>query len=135
MSEAMIELKNVSFSYESGREVLRDVSFSIADGESVGLIGANGAGKSTLMRILLGLLFPGSGEASVDGVRIVVSNNGPLIPPSQMELIFQPFYSTKEEGTGIGLALSRRIMELHGGTLTCDSNPPLTLFTLAFPQG
>lgn len=70
-----------------------------------------------------------------DGVRIVVSNNGPLIPPSQMELIFQPFYSTKEEGTGIGLALSRRIMELHGGTLTCDSNPPLTLFTLAFPQG
>ena len=66
----MIELKNISFSYESGREVLRDVSFSIADGESVGLIGANGAGKSTLMRILLGLLFPGGGEASVDGVRI-----------------------------------------------------------------
>ncbi|MBR4337596.1 MAG: HAMP domain-containing histidine kinase [Bacteroidaceae bacterium] len=68
-----------------------------------------------------------------DGIRIVVSNNGPLIPPAQMELIFQPFYSTKKEGTGIGLALSRRIMELHGGTLTCDSNPPLTLFTLAFP--
>ena len=66
----MIELKNIFFSYESGREVLRDVSFSIADGESVGLIGANGAGKSTLMRILLGLLYPGGGEAAVDGVRI-----------------------------------------------------------------
>jgi len=71
---------------------------------------------------------------SVDGVRIVVSNNGPLIPPTQTEQIFLPFYSTKKEGTGIGLALSRRIMELHGGTLTCDSNPPLTLFTFAFAK-
>jgi len=70
---------------------------------------------------------------SDEGVRIVVSNNGPLIPPDQMKMIFQPFYSTKKGGTGIGLALSRRIMELHGGTLTCDSNPPLTLFTFTFP--
>ncbi|MBO4590558.1 MAG: HAMP domain-containing histidine kinase [Bacteroidaceae bacterium] len=66
-------------------------------------------------------------------IRIVVSNNGPLIASSETEQIFQPFYSTKKEGTGIGLALSRRIMELHGGTLTCDSNPPLTMFTFTFP--
>ena len=72
-------------------------------------------------------------SASSEGIRIVVSNNGPLIPPTDIEQIFLPFYSTKKEGSGIGLALSRRIMELHGGTLTCDSNPPLTLFTFVFP--
>jgi len=69
----MIELKNISFSYESGREVLHNVSFSLADGEAVGLIGANGAGKSTLLRILLGLL-PCRGEAVVDGKRVEKQN-------------------------------------------------------------
>ena len=69
----MIELKNISFSYESDREVLHNVSFSLADGEAVGLIGANGAGKSTLLRILLGLL-PCRGEAVVDGKRVEKQN-------------------------------------------------------------
>ena len=65
----MIELQGVSFAYERGRPVLSDVSFSIEDGESVGLIGANGAGKSTLMKALLGLVSAG-GEIRVDGVRV-----------------------------------------------------------------
>ena len=65
----MIEFQNVSFSYERGRPVLRDLSFSIGDGERVGLIGANGAGKSTVMKLLLGLL-PGEGTILVDGVAV-----------------------------------------------------------------
>lgn len=72
-------------------------------------------------------------SGSPDEVRIVVSNNGPLVAPGSVEAIFQPFYTTKKEGSGIGLTLSRRVMELHGGTLTCSSNPPLTLFTFVFP--
>ena len=65
----MIEFRHVDFSYEKDRPVLRDLSFRIEKGESVGLIGANGAGKSTVMKLLLGLLAPTSGEILVDGVR------------------------------------------------------------------
>jgi signal transduction histidine kinase len=65
---------------------------------------------------------------------ITVTNNGPEIPESQIEQIFLPFYSTKKRGSGsgIGLALSRQIMQLHEGTLTCSSHYPYTTFTLQF---
>ncbi len=65
----MIEFKNVSFSYESGAQVIKDMSFVIKDGESVGLIGANGAGKSTMMKLLLGLVF-GEGQILIDGIEV-----------------------------------------------------------------
>ena len=65
----MIEFKNVSFSYEPGKEVIRNLSFRLEDGESVGLIGANGAGKSTVMKLLLGLVS-GEGEITVGGLRL-----------------------------------------------------------------
>ena len=66
----MITFDNVSFAYETGAPVLRGVSFHIAPGEAVGLIGANGAGKSTIMKLLLGLLPCTEGEITVDGVRV-----------------------------------------------------------------
>jgi ABC-2 type transport system ATP-binding protein len=48
-----------------GREAVRDVTFSVAPGEVVGFLGPNGAGKSTTMRLLLGLLRPHGGTASI----------------------------------------------------------------------
>ena len=63
----MIEFRNVSFSYDNGRPVVENLSFSIGRGETVGLIGANGAGKSTIMKLLLGLVT-GQGEITVDGL-------------------------------------------------------------------
>ena len=69
----MIEFKNVSFSYEKDRPVIRDLSFRIEDGEAVGLIGANGAGKSTVMKLLLGLCS-GEGQVLVDGAEVNKTN-------------------------------------------------------------
>lgn len=69
----MIEFQKVSFSYEQGRPVLDNISFEIARGESVGLIGANGAGKSTLMKVLLGLASA-QGRISVDGIEVTKPN-------------------------------------------------------------
>lgn len=63
----MIAFQNVSFSYDGARPVVEDLSFTIEEGESVGLIGANGAGKSTIMKLLLGLLS-GKGQIFVDGL-------------------------------------------------------------------
>jgi signal transduction histidine kinase len=50
-----------------------------------------------------------------------------------MEHIFDPFYSTKKSGSGIGLALARQIMKAHGGTITAYSRPGVrTTFALDF---
>lgn len=60
-------------------------------------------------------------RASVDSqesVRIEVSNNGPKIAPEIAEQMFVPFFTTKTEGSGIGLSLSKQMMRLNGGTLT-----------------
>ena len=64
---------------------------------------------------------------------IEVSNNGTPISRESQEEIFIPFYTTKQEGTGIGLSLSRQIMRLHGGTLTLSrSDAAATVFVLKF---
>ena len=65
----MIVCQKVGYSYDRERRALEDITFSIARGESVGLIGANGAGKSTLMKALLGLL-PAEGRILVDGIPV-----------------------------------------------------------------
>jgi len=64
---------------------------------------------------------------------IQVVDNGPGIPEDLQERIFIPFFTTKEEGSGIGLSLSRQIMRLHGGSLSVRSTPDVeTVFTLRF---
>lgn len=64
----MIQLKNVEFSYKKGNPVFSDLSMEIGEGRICGLLGSNGAGKSTLLYLVMGLLRPKAGEASVDGM-------------------------------------------------------------------
>lgn len=68
-------------------------------------------------------------------IRVQVVDNGPGIPREELETIFVPFYTTKEEGSGIGLSLSRQIMRMHGGSVTVRSEPDKgAVFTLSFPR-
>ena len=69
----MIEFKDVTFGYSKENEVLKGISFSVEEGERVGLIGSNGAGKSTLMKAMLGLISC-EGEISIDGLRVEQKN-------------------------------------------------------------
>lgn len=70
---------------------------------------------------------------SLENVVIEVSNNGAPISAEGREEIFVPFYTTKQEGTGIGLSLSRQIMRLHNGSLTLSrSDEKGTAFKLRF---
>ena len=75
---------------------------------------------------LIGRIFDNS-------VIIEVVDNGPGIIPEAINRIFVPFFTTKKTGSGIGLALSRQIMQMHNGSLSVESEPEVkTIFTLRF---
>jgi len=64
-------------------------------------------------------------------ISIEIANNGPCIPPEIMEQIFIPFFTTKEEGSGVGLSLSKQIMLKMGGDVLLNKNEDkLTLFVV-----
>jgi two-component system sensor kinase FixL len=65
---------------------------------------------------------------------IAVADSGPGLPEEVRDRLFQPFVSTKGTGMGLGLWLSRSIVEAHGGRLSCASNVPEgTLCCLTLP--
>jgi nitrogen fixation/metabolism regulation signal transduction histidine kinase len=73
------------------------------------------------------------GTYTESAVIITVTDNGPGIIPEAIDRIFVPFFTTKKTGSGIGLALSRQIMQMHNGSLTVVSEPYVkTTFTLRF---
>jgi len=72
-----------------------------------------------------------TGQSAQDRIIIEVEDNGPGIPPDVLEDIFIPFFTTKEKGSGIGLSLSRQIIQLHGGSLEAYSiQGEKTVFTI-----
>lgn len=73
------------------------------------------------------------GSYDENAVKIEIIDNGPGIIKEALEHIFVPFYTTKRTGSGIGLSLSRQIMQMHNGSITVESDPDVkTVFTLRF---
>jgi ABC-2 type transport system ATP-binding protein len=64
----VLEFDNIARSYKQGVPVLQNLSFSMQEGEVVGLLGRNGAGKTTVIRIAMGMLFPHAGAVRVFGL-------------------------------------------------------------------
>jgi signal transduction histidine kinase len=69
-----------------------------------------------------------------DGIEVEVADNGPGLPEGDPEQVFDPFFSTRERGTDLGLAIARRIMRSHGGGITAGRvESGGTRFTLVLP--
>jgi signal transduction histidine kinase len=98
-----------------------------------------------IVQVLINLLLnaidasPASGTVRVevqrrdDTTRILVSDTGPGIPEESRPHIFDAYFTTKPNGMGLGLAVSREIVANHGGTLEFDTGPAGTSFILLLP--
>jgi signal transduction histidine kinase len=74
--------------------------------------------------------------AHPQGAEIQVEDNGPGIPSEIMHRIFEPFFTTKPDGTGLGLAVVRQIVEEHRGSVVCQSRVGKgTSFRIWLPRG
>ena len=75
-------------------------------------------------------------EAESEGVLVAVSDSGPGLPQASLARIFEPFYTTKSSGLGMGLSICRSIVEAHGGRLWATPNEPRgAVFSMMLPIG
>ena len=75
-------------------------------------------------------------ELSVDNdqVHLSVIDDGPGIPDAARARIFEPFFSTKEGGTGLGMSIVHSLVSLHGGSIDLDTGPRGTRFEVTIPR-
>lgn len=86
-----------------------------------------GSGKGSNIRI--------KSAIGPDGAEVSITDDGPGIPEENLGRIFDPFFTTKEIGTGLGLSLSRKIIEGMGGTITAASSSGQTAFNITLARG
>lgn len=87
---------------------------------------------STAYRPGVKLARPGGASESLP-LLVTITDNGPGIPETLVRDIFDPFVSSKENGTGLGLSLVSKIISDHGGVVECDSRPGRTKFLVRLP--
>ena len=90
----VFELNDLHVSLQSRHkeiELVRGVSFAVAPGECLGILGESGSGKSTMGRVLCGLLKPDSGEAVLDGVSVYASRAGRRNLQNKLSIVFQDY--------------------------------------------
>jgi len=67
-------------------------------------------------------------------IRVKIADTGPGIPDEMKERIFDPYYTTKKHGTGLGLAMAYRIIQDHGGKISLETGPGGTTFFIDLRQ-
>jgi len=93
------------------------------------------ADRDHLKQVMLNLILnglqamPGGGTLTIeaargrDGLMLAVADTGDGIPPEALPRVFDPYFTTKAKGLGLGLAIARRIIEEHGGKIEVESQP------------
>ena len=79
------------------------------------------------------LSVPGSATKVTLPLEFCVRDNGQGVPSDMLQHLFDPFVTTKANGTGLGLALVAKIIGDHGGVIECDSQPRRTVFRVLLP--
>lgn len=88
---------------------------------------------TTAFRPGIRLSVPGSANRVTLPLEFAVRDNGPGVPPDMMPHLFDPFVTTKTNGTGLGLALVAKIIGDHGGVIECESQQNRTVFRVLMP--
>ncbi|WP_332699410.1 two-component system sensor histidine kinase NtrB [Devosia sp.] len=88
---------------------------------------------STAFRPGIRISVTGVSERISLPLEIVIEDNGPGVPPDILPFLFDPFVTTKQNGSGLGLALVAKIVGDHGGVIDCDSRPGRTKFRILLP--
>ena len=133
------------------RDVARELSPEAAtrrveirvDGKPAQLSADRDLLKSAFLNVVLNAIqmMPSGGEIEVDvreddgGVQVCFDDSGPGIPPDHLAKIFEPYFSTRDAGVGLGLAMTRKIVTDHGGDLVASNRPGGgTRFTFTLPR-
>ena len=117
------------------------VRLTLDGGEKARAETDSGQVEQVLLNLLLNAIEASEAEKTVEvrlsagerTVRIEVADEGPGIADEVRDRIFEPYFTTKDDGNGLGLALSRETARRHGGDLSFVSRPGATVFTLTLP--
>ena len=133
-------------------EIMRNVSLDLHLDKSIASVDGD---RTLLQQVILNLILNstealvnadsdlysiaiGTGPCDGQSVILSISDNGPGIDEEGMGHLFEPFYTTKKEGLGMGLAISRSIVEQHGGRLWAENNSDVGVtfnFTIPISNG
>jgi signal transduction histidine kinase len=143
-SKQTINLKKLHNSVLSQIKIPDDIQVKVRIDDELTL----DADHQLLKRVFINLItnaiqaMPTGGELTLEAqtmddknVRVVIEDTGVGIPEGIKDKVFQPLFTTKSRGQGFGLAVCRRIIEAHGGTINFESQAGKgTRFTLIFPS-